>query len=136
MSIVQTHTDCTTQVDKTRQNRKLQQRWRLNHRVTDTFLTERFATALKAEPQSYTHIIDTIDDVFLSADTKSIVRTHTFCTTQVDKNIPNRTFYNGVEDWITGLQTLTLQNILQRRWRQNHRVTDTGTFLTLLFANP
>jgi len=125
MSIVQTHTDCTTQVDKTRQNRKLQQRWRLNHRVTDTFLTERFATALKAEPQSYTHIIDTIDDVFLSADTKSIVRTHTFCTTQVDKtyrtehfttalktesqgyrHLLYRTFCNGVGGRTTGLLTL------------------------------
>jgi len=27
------------------------------------------------------------DDVFLSADTKSIVQIHIFCTTQVDKNV-------------------------------------------------
>jgi len=32
------------------------------------------------------------------------------------------------------LRTTLEQNILQRRWRQNHRVTD--TLLTLLFANP
>jgi len=42
---------------------------------------------------------------------------------QVDKNI-NRTFYNGIGGWITGLQTLTQQNVLQRRWRQKHKVTD------------
>jgi len=36
----------------------------------------------------------------LSADTKSIVQTHTLYTRQVDKN---RTFYNGIEaGWITG----------------------------------
>jgi len=29
------------------------------------------------------------DDVFLSADTKSVVQTHTFCTTQVDKKVKN-----------------------------------------------
>jgi len=32
----------------------------------------------------------------LSADTRSIVQTHTFCARQVDKNIQNRTFYNGI----------------------------------------
>jgi len=35
-------------------------------------------------------------DVFLSADTESIVETHTFCTTHVDKNVQNGTFYNGI----------------------------------------
>jgi len=45
-----------------------------------------------------------IDYLSAVADTKSIVQTHTLCTTQVDKN---RTFYNGIEaGWITGLQTL------------------------------
>jgi len=41
------------------------------------------------------------DDVFLSADTKSIVQTHSFCTTQVDKNVKNRTCYNGIGGCIT-----------------------------------
>jgi len=34
--------------------------------------------------------------IYLPADTKSIVRTHTLCTTHVDKNRHNRTFYNGI----------------------------------------
>jgi len=38
----------------------LQRRWKLNHRVTDTFLTERFATALETEPQVYRHILNII----------------------------------------------------------------------------
>jgi len=47
----------------------------------------------------------------LSADTKSTVQTHTFRAMQVDKN---RTFYNSIEaGWITGLQTLSYQNVLQ-----------------------
>ena len=33
------------------------------------------------------------NNVFLHVDTKSIVQTHTFCTTLVNKN---RTFYNSV----------------------------------------
>jgi len=45
------------------------------------------------------------NNVFLSADTKSIVQTHTFCTTQVDKNIQNRAFCNGDGGRTTGLQT-------------------------------
>jgi len=32
----------------------------------------------------------------LSADAKSLVQTHITCTTQVDKNTQNRTFYNGI----------------------------------------
>jgi len=43
--------------------------------------------------------------MYLPADTKSIVQTHAFCTTQVDKNIQNRTFYYGVGGRITGIQT-------------------------------
>jgi len=53
------------------------------------------------------------------------VQTHTYCTTQVDKNVQNRTSCNGIEGWITGTHTRPLQNISQRRWRQNHRITDT-----------
>ena len=75
---------------------------------------------------------DDDDDTILSADTRS-TNIH-FCTTQVDKNVQNRTFHNGIGGWLTGLQTLTLQNVLQRRWRPSHRVTN--TFLTPLFANP
>jgi len=47
--------------------------------------------------------------MYLPADTKSIVQAHTFWTTQVDKNIQNRTFYNGnsVGGRITGIQTLS-----------------------------
>jgi len=72
--------------------------------------------------------------ICLFPHTKSIVQTHTLCTTQIDKNRQNRTLYNGI--WaggITGLQTLFQQSVLQRRWRQNHKITD--TYLTLLFAN-
>jgi len=29
------------------------------------------------------------DDAFLSADTKSVIQTHKFCTTQVDTNVEN-----------------------------------------------
>ena len=39
-------------------------------------------------------------NAFLPADTKSIVQTHTFCTTLVNKN---RTFYNSVGGWITSV---------------------------------
>jgi len=38
------------------------------------------------------------NNVFLPADTKSIVQTNTFCTTLVNKNRQNRTFYNSVGD--------------------------------------
>ena len=43
-------------------------------------------------------------NVFLPADTKSMVQTHTFCTTLVNKNRQNRTFYNSVGGWITGVK--------------------------------
>jgi len=42
--------------------------------------------------------------VFLLADTKSIIQTHTFCTTVVNKNRLNRTFHNSVGGWITGVK--------------------------------
>jgi len=46
-------TFCTKQVDKNVQNRTLLQRLRrLNHRVTHSYLTGRFVTALEAEPQA------------------------------------------------------------------------------------
>jgi len=45
------------------------------------------------------------NNVFLPEDTKPIVQTHIFCTTmQVDKNIQNRMFYNGIGGWITRLE--------------------------------
>ena len=40
-SILQTHTFCTTLVNKNRRNNVLQQRWRLNHRCQAKFLTSR-----------------------------------------------------------------------------------------------
>ena len=43
-------------------------------------------------------------NVFLPADTKSIVQTHTFCTTLVNKNRQKRTFCNSVGGWITGVK--------------------------------
>ena len=36
------------------------------------------------------------NNVFLPADTKSIAQIHTMCTTLVNKNTQNRTFYNSV----------------------------------------
>ena len=42
--------------------------------------------------------------VFLPPDTKSIVQTYTFCTTLVNKNRQNRTFYNSVVGWINGVK--------------------------------
>ena len=44
------------------------------------------------------------NNVFLPLDTKSIVQTHTFCTMLVNKNRLNRTFYNSVGGWITGVK--------------------------------
>jgi len=58
-SRVQTHTFCTTQIDKNAQT-VLKRHWSLNRRVTDTNFTEHFATALEAEPQGYRHILNTI----------------------------------------------------------------------------
>jgi len=36
------------------------------------------------------------NNVFLPADTKSLVQKHTIYTMQVDKNIQNEAFYNGI----------------------------------------
>jgi len=41
---------------------------------------------------------------FFPADTKSIVQTHTLCTTLVNKSRRNRMFYNSVGGWITGVK--------------------------------
>jgi len=43
------------------------------------------------------------NNVLLPADTKSTVQAHTFCTTLVNKNRQNGTFYNSVGGWITGV---------------------------------
>jgi len=56
-----------------------------------------------------------MNEFILQADTKYIVQTKTVCATQVHKK-------------------RSKQNVSQRGWRQNYRVTD--TFLTLLFAYP
>jgi len=57
---------------------------------------------------------------YLSPDTKSKVQTHTFCTTQVDKNRQNRMLYNGIGAESQGLQTLSLQNVFQNNNNNNH----------------
>jgi len=44
------------------------------------------------------------NNVFLLPDTKSRVQTHTFCTTLANKIRQNRTFYNSVGSWITGVK--------------------------------
>jgi len=48
--------------------------------------------------------------LILQSDTKSIVQAHTVCTTQIDRNRHNRTFYNGFGGRTTGLQTLSWHN--------------------------
>jgi len=65
---------------------------------------------LRVVSPSSTKVIFNFD---LETDTKSEVQAHIAYTTLIDKN---------------------RQNVLQRRWRQKHRITD--TFLTLLFAKP
>jgi len=44
------------------------------------------------------------NNLVLSSDTKSILQTHTFCTTLVNNNRQNRTFHNSVGGWITGVK--------------------------------
>jgi len=51
-------------------------------------------------------VFDNDVDVFLSVDMKTIEQTHTFCATQVDKNIQNRTFL------LWGVFVIHLHNIL------------------------
>jgi len=46
--------------------------------------------------------------ICLFTDLKSIVQTHTLCTTQIDKIRQNRPLYNGIlAGGITGLKTLS-----------------------------
>jgi len=64
------------------------------------------------------------NNVFLSADTKSTVQTHTFCTTLVNKNRQNRKFYNSVGGWITGVKrNFALAQFLTSRHMRMHRAT-------------
>jgi len=53
---------------------------------------------------TFSHTVAYNNNVFLPADTKSIVQTHTFCTTLVDENRQNRTFCNSVGGWITSVK--------------------------------
>jgi len=64
------------------------------------------------------------NNVFFPADTKSTVQTHTFCTTLVTKNRKNRTFYNSVGGWITGVKrNFSLAQFLASRHMRMHRAT-------------
>ena len=74
-----------------------------------------------------------MNEFIMPVDTKSVVQVQTICTRQVNKIRQNITFYNSVAGWITVLQTLSQQNVLQQPLRQNHRITD--SLLTLLFAD-
>ena len=63
-------------------------------------------------------------NVFLPADTKSIVQRNTFCTTLVNKNRQNRTFYISVGGWITGVKgNFWLAKFLTSRHMRMHRAT-------------
>jgi len=64
------------------------------------------------------------NNVFLAADMKSILQTHTFCTTLVNKNRQNRTFYNSVGGWITGVKrNFWLAKVLTSHHMRMHRAT-------------
>jgi len=64
------------------------------HSMTSSCLFNRGTTFLQTVTYN--------NNVFLPADTKPIVCKHTFCTTLVNQNRQNRTFYNSVGGWITG----------------------------------
>ena len=66
------------------------------HSVTSSCLFNRGTT--------FSQTVTYNNDVFLPADTKSIVETYTFCTMLVDKIRQNRTFYNSAGGWITGVK--------------------------------
>ena len=66
------------------------------HSMTSSCLFNRGAT--------FSQTVTYNNNVFLPADTKPVVQTHTFCTTLVDKNRQNRTCYNSVGGWITGVK--------------------------------
>jgi len=63
------------------------------HSMTSSFSFNRGTT--------FSQTVTYNNNVFLPADTKSIVYKHTFCTTLVNKN---RTFYNSVGGWITSVK--------------------------------
>ena len=63
------------------------------HSMTSSCLFNRGTT--------FSHTVTYNNGVFLRAETKSIVQTHTFSTTLVNKNSQNRTFHNRVGGWIT-----------------------------------
>ena len=86
------------------------------------------------------------NNAFLPPDTKSTAQTHTFCTTLVNKNRQNRTFYNSVGGWITGVKrnfwlhamcTCTEQHstyqIRWENWWLGHRVWCLGKCVGLRF---
>jgi len=66
------------------------------HSMTSSCLFNRSAT--------FSQTVTYNNNVFLPADTKSIVQTHTFCITLVNKNRQNRTLCNRVGCWITGVK--------------------------------
>jgi len=68
------------------------------HSMTSSCLLNRGTTF------SQTITYNNNNNVFFPADTKSIVQTHTFCTTLVNENRPYRTFRNSVGGWITGVK--------------------------------
>jgi len=59
------------------------------HSMTSSCLLNRGAT--------FSQTVTYNNTVFLPADTKSIVHTHTFCATLVNKNRQNITFCNALE---------------------------------------
>jgi len=95
------------------------------------FLVARLVCMLQG--QCFAWFIYFILLVCLFPDTKSIVQTRTLCTTQIDKNRQNRTCTTAFEQAESQGYRLSYQNVLQGRWRQNQKITD--TYLTLLFAN-
>jgi len=66
------------------------------HSMTSSCLFNRSTT--------FSQMVTYNNNVFLPADTKSILQTHTFCTTLINKNRLNRTFYNSAGAWITSVE--------------------------------
>jgi len=65
------------------------------HSMTSSCLFNRGTT--------FSQTVTNNNTVFLLADTKSTVQRHTFWKTLVNKKRQNRTFYNSVGGWITGV---------------------------------
>jgi len=73
---------------------------------------------------TFSQTVTYYNNVVLPADTKSMVQTHTFCTTLVNKNRQNRTFYNSVGGWITSVKrNFWLAKFLPSRHTHMHRAT-------------